>query len=75
MNYILSPTASRLSEFIMTDKRPGSAFATGRPYTGRNNPITVRLSDLAIDLLKYVKNKSEYIDNLIINSTPPKIKE
>lgn len=56
----------------MTDKRPGSAFATGRPYTGRCHPITVRLSDLAIDLLKCVKNKSEYIDNLIINSNPLK---
>jgi hypothetical protein len=56
----------------MTDKRPGSAFATGRPYTGRNHPITIRLSKLAIDLLRCVKNKSEYIDNLIINSTPPK---
>ena len=55
----------------MTDKKPGSAFATGRPYTGRNHPITVRLSDLAIDFLKCVKNKSEYIDNLIINSIPP----
>ena len=56
----------------MTDKRPGSAFATGRPYTGRNNPVTVRLSDLAVDLLKCVKNKSEYIDSLIINSNPLK---
>ena len=53
-------------------KKPGSSWGTGRPYTGRIHPITVRLSDLAIDLLKCVKNKSEYIDSLIINSNPLK---
>ena len=53
-------------------KKPGSSWGTGRPYTGRIHPITVRLSDLAIDLLKCVENKSEYIDSLIINYNPLK---
>ena len=46
-------------------KKPGSAWGTGRPSTGRTHPVTVRLSDLAIAALGKVKNKSLYIDSLI----------
>ena len=41
-------------------------FAIGRPLTGRNKPITIRISDYAAEILKNVHNKSELIDKLII---------
>ena len=41
-------------------------FASGRPATGRNKTITIRISDRAADILKDVHNKSELIDKLII---------
>lgn len=41
-------------------------FATGRPATGRNKTITIRITDRASEILKYVHNKSELIDKLII---------
>lgn len=43
--------------------RPGA----GRPETDRNIPINVRISQIAYDIYKDIKNKSEYIDNLIKN--------
>lgn len=46
-------------------KKPGSAWGTGRPSTGRTHPVTVRLSDKAYEALSKVKNKSLYVDNLI----------
>ena len=46
-------------------KKPGSAWGTGRPSTGRTHPVTVRLSDFAYEILSEVKNKSLYIDSLI----------
>lgn len=46
-------------------KKPGSAWGTGRPSTGRTHPVTVRLSDLAYEALGKVTNKSLYIDCLI----------
>lgn len=46
-------------------KKPGSAWGTGRPSTGRTHPVTIRLSDFAIEALAKVKNKSLYIDSLI----------
>lgn len=46
-------------------KKPGSAWGTGRPSTGRTHPVTVRLSDLAFEALGKIKNKSQYIDSLI----------
>ena len=45
---------------------PGTQFATGRPATGRNKTITIRISERAAEILKDVHNKSELIDNLII---------
>ena len=45
----------------------GSDFATGRPATGRNRGLSVRISEEAYNLVKREKNKSEYIDRLIIN--------
>ena len=41
-------------------------FATGRPATGRNKTITIRISSRAAEILKDVHNKSELIDKLII---------
>ena len=54
----------------MKDKQhtPGTAFGTGRPATGRSHPITIRVSDEALKILAAVKNKSEFIDYLIINA-------
>lgn len=53
----------------MNRQQPGTAFGTGRPATGRTNPITIRVSDEALKILAAVKNKSEYIDNLLINAS------
>ena len=44
----------------------GSDFATGRPATGRNRGLSVRISEEAYNFVKREKNKSEYIDRLII---------
>ena len=44
----------------------GSDFATGRPATGRNKGLSVRVSEEAYEIIKKEKNKSEYIDRLII---------
>ena len=44
----------------------GSDFATGRPATGRNRGLSVRVSEEAYNFVKREKNKSEYIDRLII---------
>ena len=41
-------------------------FATGRPATGRNKTITIRISDRAAKILKDEPNKSDLIDKLII---------
>ena len=46
-------------------KKPGSAWGTGRPSTGRTHPVTFRISDYAYELLTQISNKSKYIDNLI----------
>lgn len=43
----------------------GSDFATGRPATGRNKSLSVRVSEEAYEIIKKEKNKSEYIDKLI----------
>lgn len=45
----------------------GSDFATGRPATGRNRGLSVRVSEEAYNFVKREKNKSEYIDKLILN--------
>lgn len=44
----------------MTQKKKG-----GRPATERKTPITIRLSDEAVALLKNQSNKSAFIDSLI----------
>lgn len=55
----------------MKDKnqQPGTAFGTGRPATGRTHPITIRVSDEALSILAAVRNKSKFIDYLIINAS------
>ena len=50
-------------------QQPGTAFGTGRPATGRTHPITIRISDEALKILAAVKNRSEFIDYLIINAS------
>lgn len=45
--------------------KAGTAFATGRPSTGRSHPMTIRVSENVFDYLNNVANKSEYIDSLI----------
>ena len=50
---------------IRGGRRPGA----GRPTTDRNNILSVRISKQALDIIKDIKNKSEFIDNLIIEST------
>lgn len=47
------------------ERKAGTAFATGRPATGRKYPVTVRISEEANELIHKIKNKSEYIDILI----------
>ena len=46
-------------------KKDMTKFATGRPATGRNKTITIRISDRAAEILKDEHNKSELIDKLI----------
>ena len=46
----------------------GTAFATGRPATGRIHPVTFRISTEALAILSIVPNKSEFVDQLIINT-------
>ena len=62
----------------MKDKKPGSAWGTGRPATGRTHPVTIRLSDKAYNWLTKKWNKSAYIDYLIRQDEskelpPPKV--
>ena len=45
--------------------KAGTAFATGRPSTGRSHPMTIRVSEKVFAYLNNVGNKSEYIDSLI----------
>lgn len=45
-------------------KRPGA----GRPTGTRKNLISVRISDEANEILSSVNNKSEFINDLIIDS-------
>ena len=45
--------------------KAGSTFASGRPYTGRSKAVSVRLTEVAYEILKTKKNKSAYIDRLI----------
>lgn len=44
----------------MAEKNKG-----GRPRTGRDIPVTIKLSDEALALLKTERNKSAFIDKLI----------
>lgn len=45
--------------------KAGTAFASGRPATGRSKAVSVRLTEKAYEILKNKKNKSAYIDRLI----------
>jgi hypothetical protein len=37
----------------------------GRPRTGRNNSVTFKLSDEAMDILNQQQNKTAFIDGLL----------
>ena len=45
---------------FMTDKNKG-----GRPHTGRDKPITVKLSEESVQILSRQPNKSAFLDALI----------
>lgn len=45
--------------------RGGKREGAGRPRGTRNNVVSVRLSDEALEKLNQYQNKSRYIDNLI----------
>lgn len=45
--------------------RGGYREGGGRPATGRDFPVTVRISKEALEKLGTVRNKSEFIDRLI----------
>jgi hypothetical protein len=49
----------------MGNVKAGSAYATGRPATGRTFAVSVRITKEAADILNTKRNKSEYIDHLI----------
>ena len=44
----------------------GRRSGAGRPTNNRTIPLTVRVSPEAAQVLEGVKNKSEYIDTLLI---------
>ena len=46
-------------------KKGGARPGSGRPETGRNIRVCIKLSKEVVDYLRGIKNKSEYIDNLI----------
>lgn len=48
-----------------TSGRGGRREGSGRPVTALKVPLMVRISQEAADKLAGVKNKSEYIDELI----------
>lgn len=45
--------------------RGGYREGGGRPATGRDFPVTVRISKEALEKLGTIRNKSEFIDRLI----------
>ena len=47
----------------------GGSRGGGRPVTDRNVAVTIRISQEAADILKEQRNKSEFIDTLIKEST------
>lgn len=51
---------------VVIRKRGGHRPGAGRPFTERNVPLLVRITQEAADkLARLTDNKSEYIDNLI----------
>ena len=46
--------------------RGGRREGAGRPFTNRHKAVTIRLSLEAWDKLQRFKNKSRYIENLIM---------
>lgn len=59
---------------MVEDKKSGNGHGgarkgAGRKANGRNIPLTVRVSQEAAQVLEGVKNKSEFIDDLILNNS------
>ena len=54
-------------ENVMKTKDPrGGSHGGGRPKGDRTVPLSVRITPEANERLRNVKNKSEYINNLIL---------
>jgi hypothetical protein len=56
-------TVKRITTMQKANK--GNKAAMGRPATGRNYALSVRVSKEAKDIVDQQENKSEFIDNLI----------
>ena len=65
-NYEKRPHSKAAFNTNIQNQQNMTKFAIGRPATGRNKPITIRISDRAAEILKDEHNKSELIDKLII---------
>lgn len=46
-------------------KHGGRRAGAGRPFSGRNCTLNVRISEEAFRKLSNIKNKSEFVDSLI----------
>lgn len=66
---MLSSRRKRITNTNLTmnvkSKKGGARPGSGRPETGRNIRVCIKLSKEVVDYLRGIKNKSEYIDNLI----------
>lgn len=58
-------TTKRCSLMKPKNRHGGARPGSGRPASDRNIPLMVRVSPEAVQVLDGVKNKSEYVDNLI----------
>lgn len=55
--------------------KAGTTFASGRPSTGRSKAVSVRVTEEAYEILKSKRNKSAYIDRLIIIAESSKLSD
>lgn len=49
-----------------TTRRGGARPGSGRHKTGRDIPVCFKINKEAYDILTQIKNKSEYINNIIL---------
>lgn len=55
-----------MKQEINKSKRGGKREGSGRPFTGRINPVAIRISDEAKKVLDNQQNKNEFIDRIIV---------